>query len=133
MEWTTRSLANFRIPHVNFEDVALIDALVFASRIDVPKAYRVWLEYPGEMARSDVRLTLNAKDISWIELLGIIDANANLDLRIQPGLVTFVPRSGPSGQDQTPSATATPSASSDSDKTVRPPQSEETELERPPK
>lgn len=93
MEWTTRSLANFKIPHVSLKDMALIDALVFASRIDVPKAYRVSLEYPQAMERSDIRLTLEAKDISWIELLGIIAAKANLDLRIQPGLVTFVPRS----------------------------------------
>jgi hypothetical protein len=72
MEWTTRILANVKIPHIDLEEAALIDALVFASRIDIPKAYRVWLEYPEAMEQSDVRITLEARDISWMELLGII-------------------------------------------------------------
>jgi hypothetical protein len=93
MEWTTRSLANVRIPHIDLEDVAMIDALVFASRIDVPKDYRVWVKYPDEMKKSDLRVTFKAKDISWMELLGTIAARSAMDLRIQPGVVTFVPRS----------------------------------------
>jgi hypothetical protein len=127
MEWTTRSLADVRIPYIDFKDVAMIDALVFATRIDVPKAYRVWLEYPNAMEQSNVRLTLEAKNISWMELLGIIAAKADMDLRIQPGLVTFVPRSGQPVQNPAPPANAAPSVPSD------PPQREETNPNTPSK
>ena len=93
LEWTARILAHVIIPRIDFEDTPIMEAVKFASRMEVPKQYKVTLKVSGEEGVRDKRINLKAKDITQMELLAAIAEQAGLDLLIQPGVVVLVPRS----------------------------------------
>lgn len=92
IEWTMANLAAVKHPRIDFEDVPLDDAIVFANRIHVPKNYRVEVKVADESKLPATLINLKAKDMPQMELLGIIAGQAQMDLLIQPGVVTLVPR-----------------------------------------
>lgn len=83
-----------------------MEAVDFASRMEVPKAYKVTVKISDEEGVRNKRINLKTKDITQMELLAAIAEQAGLDLLIQPGLVVLVPRSkiaeqaAPSGGDK---------------------------------
>lgn len=105
LQWTARSLARVTIPRVNFEGDSIMEAVGFASRIEVPEAYKVAIKIADEEGVRGKRINLKAEDITQMDLLAAIAERAGLDLLVQPGLVVLVPRSkigeqaAPSGGD----------------------------------
>ena len=108
LEWTARILAHVTIPRIDFVDTSVLEAVDFASRMEVPMAYKVMIKISDEEGVRKKRVNLNAKDITQMELLASIAEQAGLDLLIQPGVVVLVPRSktaeqaAPSGADKPP-------------------------------
>jgi len=96
------------IPRIDFVDTSVLEAVDFASRMEVPMAYKVMIKISDEEGVRKKRVNLKAKDITQMELLASIAEQAGLDLLIQPGVVVLVPRSktaeqaAPTGGDKPP-------------------------------
>lgn len=101
LEWTAQSLTHVTIPRVDFEDTPILEAVDFASRLEVPKAYKVTIKISNEEAVRNKRINLKTKDITQMALLAAIAEQAGLDLLIQPGTVILVPRLKIAEQDGT--------------------------------
>ena len=93
LEWTVHSLSHVKIPRVEFEDTLIVDAVVFASLPEIPKAYKVIVKISDEEAVRNKRINFKAKDITQIELLAAIAEVAGLDLLIQAGDAVLIPKS----------------------------------------
>lgn len=77
---------------MDFEGTTISDAVDFAGRIEVPEEYRVKVKITAGADVLNRKFDLKKKDITQIELLGIIAEHAGMDLLIQPGVVSIVPR-----------------------------------------
>ena len=92
LEWTARYLSHVTFPRVDFEGTTISDAVDFAGHIEVPEKYRVKVKITAGADVLNRKFDLKKKDITQIELLGIIAEHAGMDLLIQPGVVSIVPR-----------------------------------------
>ena len=90
--WTVRQLNEAIIPAVAFDQVLIADAVLFASKPEVPAAYKVTVKLADEKAVKGKRTSLEARNMKWIDLIAAIAQKADLDLLIEPGSITLVPR-----------------------------------------
>ncbi len=92
MAWTIQRLSDTVIPNANFEGASLAEIIKLLNQPEIPKTHKVRIAGDALGPKLEERITLNARNITHLSLIGKVAHLAEADIRIGAGYLSLLPK-----------------------------------------
>ncbi|MFD2159196.1 hypothetical protein ACFSW8_09830 [Rubritalea tangerina] len=90
LAWTTSNLANVTIPNIDFDEAPVTFIAEYLSKRGMTKDHTVSIELKNLGETANKPITMKARNIRLLEVLGLVAEEIGAQLVISPGKVTLI-------------------------------------------